>query len=254
MEIIKRAMLSKPSLLAGLNDEQKEAVLTTDGPVLVIAGAGSGKTRLLTHRIAYLIKEKEISPKNILAVTFTNKAAEEMKERVKKLLGGPPRLARSESGEARQSYRQPWMGTFHHVCVRILRMEIDKIGYRKSFVIYDDADQLALVKRIMKEKELSTEQFNPRAMLAVISKAKGELQNVEDYMSGDSFLRELSRESMKLIKKISKKTTHWILTIFFKKPSSYSENFPMFLKNIRIFSDISSLTNTRIRTTRNMLL
>ncbi|MDD5489700.1 MAG: UvrD-helicase domain-containing protein, partial [Candidatus Moranbacteria bacterium] len=156
-------------IIKGLNEQQREAVLSTEGPVLVIAGAGSGKTRLLVHRIAYLIKEKRVSPRQILAVTFTNKAAEEMKERIKRLLGGDFRF-------------QPWMGTFHHICVRILRSEIDKIGYKKNFVIYDDSDQRALVKKIMKEQEISVEQFNPRAMLAVISKAKGELMRVEDYI------------------------------------------------------------------------
>lgn len=165
-------------IIKGLNDEQKEAVLATEGPVLVIAGAGSGKTRLLVHRIAYLIKEKKISPRNVLAVTFTNKAAGEMKERVKELLKGG-------------YFSEPWMGTFHHICVRILRVEIDKIGYKKSFVIYDDSDQLALVKKIMKEKEISADQFNPRAMLAVISKAKGELQSVEDYITGESFFERI---------------------------------------------------------------
>lgn len=165
-------------IIKGLNDEQKEAVLATEGPVLVIAGAGSGKTRLLTHRVAYLIKEKKVDPRNILAVTFTNKAAGEMKERVKELLVGG-------------YFREPWMGTFHHICIRILRVEIDKIGYKKSFVIYDDSDQLALVKKIMKEKEISAEQFNPRAMLAVISKAKGELQSVEDYISGESIFQRI---------------------------------------------------------------
>jgi DNA helicase II / ATP-dependent DNA helicase PcrA len=165
-------------IIKGLNVEQKEAVLATEGPVLVIAGAGSGKTRLLTHRVAYLIREKGVNPRNILAVTFTNKAAGEMKERVKELLAGG-------------YFREPWMGTFHHICIRILRVEIDKIGYKKSFVIYDDSDQLALVKKIMKEKEISAEQFNPRAMLAVISKAKGELQSVEDYITGESFFERI---------------------------------------------------------------
>ncbi len=165
-------------IVKSLNKQQQEAVFSTEGPVLVIAGAGSGKTRLLTHRIAYLIKEKKVNPKNILAITFTNKAAEEMKERVKKLLGG-------------FSHLLPFMGTFHHVCVRILRVEIDKLGYKKSFVIYDDSDQLALIKKIMKEKEISVEQFNPRAMLAVISKAKGELQGVESYISGDSYFERV---------------------------------------------------------------
>ncbi|HBB37285.1 MAG: ATP-dependent DNA helicase PcrA [Candidatus Moranbacteria bacterium GW2011_GWC1_45_18] len=165
-------------IIKGLNEQQREAVLSTEGPVLVVAGAGSGKTRLLVHRIAYLIKEKKVSPRQILAVTFTNKAAEEMKERIKKLLVGDFRF-------------QPWMGTFHHICVRILRSEIDKIGYKKNFVIYDDSDQRALVKKIMKENEISAEQFNPRAMLAVISKAKGELMKVEDYISGESYFERI---------------------------------------------------------------
>ena len=165
-------------IIKGLNDEQKEAVLATEGPVLVIAGAGSGKTRLLTHRVAYLIREKKVDPRNILAVTFTNKASGEMKERVRHLL-------------TEGYFREPWMGTFHHICVRILRVEIDKIGYKKSFVIYDDSDQLALVKKIMKEKEISADQFNPRAMLAVISKAKGKLQSVEDYITGKSIFQRI---------------------------------------------------------------
>lgn len=165
-------------IIKDLNEEQKEAVLATVGPVLVIAGAGSGKTRLLTHRVAYLIKEKRVSPRNILAVTFTNKAAGEMKERVRQLLGA-------------DAHQEPWMGTFHHICVRILRTEIDRLGYKKSFVIYDESDQLALVKKIMKEREISQDQFNPRAMLAVISKAKGELQSVEQIMKGESFFERI---------------------------------------------------------------
>ena len=185
MEIIKSQSapgISKNQILSGLNDEQKEAVLTTEGPVLVIAGAGSGKTRLLTHRIAYIIKEKKVPARNVLAVTFTNKAAEEMKERVQKLLGGLSRFSPHPTGKA-----GPWMGTFHHISVRILRAEIEKIGYKRSFAIYDEADQLALVKKIMKERELSTEQFNPRAILSVISKAKGELQDPQIHLGGESF-------------------------------------------------------------------
>jgi len=165
-------------IVKGLNKEQREAVLSTEGPVLVIAGAGSGKTKLLVHRIAYLIKEKKVSPHHILAVTFTNKAAEEMKERVRKLLGSDFRY-------------QPWLGTFHHICVRILRSEIDKIGYKKNFIIYDDSDQKALIKKIMKERQLSADQFNPLAVLALISKAKGELMEVEEYISGESYFERI---------------------------------------------------------------
>jgi len=168
-------------LIKSLNKEQQEAVLATEGPVLVIAGAGSGKTRLLTHRVAWLIREKHINPRHILAVTFTNKAAGEMKERVRKLLG-------------KGFFREPWMGTFHHICVRILRAEIAKLGWKRNFVIYDESDQLALVKKIMKEREISQDQFNPRAMLAVISKAKGELESVEKYLRGESaFERVVAR-------------------------------------------------------------
>ncbi len=218
METIK----SQPALLAGLNDEQKEAVLTTEGPVLVIAGAGSGKTRLLTHRIAYLIREKKVSPRSILAVTFTNKAAQEMKERVKDLLGG-------------QLNYQPWMGTFHHICVRILRAEIDKIGYKKSFVIYDDSDQLALMKKIMKEKEISLEQFNPRAMLAVISKAKGELQSVEDYISGGSFFERVLAKIYEAYQKILHENNALDFDDIIQKTAEIFQKFPEVLEKYQNF-------------------
>jgi DNA helicase II / ATP-dependent DNA helicase PcrA len=213
MEIIKDQL----ELLAGLNDEQKEAVLTTEGPVLVIAGAGSGKTRLLTHRIAYLIKGKNVSPRSILAVTFTNKAAEEMKERVKELLGG-------------QLGYQPWMGTFHHICVRILRTEIDKIGYRKNFVIYDDSDQLALMKKIMKEKEISLEQFNPRAMLAVISKAKGELRSVEDYISGGSYFETVLAKIYEAYQKVLCENNALDFDDIIQKAAEIFQKFPEVLE------------------------
>jgi DNA helicase-2/ATP-dependent DNA helicase PcrA len=204
-------------IIKSLNEEQREAVLTTEGPVLVIAGAGSGKTRLLTHRVAYLIKEKKINPRNILAVTFTNKAAEEMKDRVKELLSG-------------NFYREPWMGTFHHICVRILRAEIDKLGYKKSFVICDDSDQLALVKKIMKEKEISVEQFNPRAMLAVISKAKGELQTVEDYISGDSFFERVVARVYEGYQKILKDNNALDFDDILQKTVELFQKFPDILE------------------------
>ncbi|MFA6973619.1 MAG: UvrD-helicase domain-containing protein [Parcubacteria group bacterium] len=166
-------------ILAKLNPAQREAVETTEGPVLIIAGAGSGKTRALTHRIAYLIKVKKVSPRNILAVTFTNKAAGEMKERVKELL--------MNTNEGRMSaneikfYDLPLMGTFHSVCVRILRREIEKVGYKKTFNIFDSQDQLALMKKVMKEMEIDINQFKPQAMLGAISKAKNELVSAEGF-------------------------------------------------------------------------
>lgn len=162
-------------ILDHLNDRQKEAVVTTEGPVLIIAGAGSGKTRALTHRIAHIIKEKNIAPWNVLAVTFTNKAAEEMKVRLRTLLG--------ITDESQEFSQLPTMGTFHSVCVRILRKEIHHLGYEQSFVIYDDLDQLSLTKRIMKELQIPDKNFNPRSVLGAICAAKGHLVGASEYRS-----------------------------------------------------------------------
>ncbi len=166
-------------LLAQLNSQQKKAVQATEGPVLVIAGAGSGKTRALTHRIAYLIQIKGISPHNILAVTFTNKASREMLERVKKLLS----LDLSFAPNQYQSNQLPHLGTFHSISARLLRQEIEILGYSKSFQILDDQDQLTLIKKILKELSLSPEQFNPRSILGTISKAKNQLLEIDDFLS-----------------------------------------------------------------------
>jgi DNA helicase-2/ATP-dependent DNA helicase PcrA len=152
-----------------LNPAQKEAVETTEGAVLIIAGAGSGKTKALTHRVAYLILEKNIPPRNILAVTFTNKAAKEMKERIAGLL------------RDRQDGYLPTIGTFHAICSRILRSEIEKLGYRKDFSILDSDDQLILVKKAMQEIGINIDQFKPKAMLNAISSAKNELISTEIY-------------------------------------------------------------------------
>jgi len=173
-------------ILKNLNPAQREAVKTTEGAVLIIAGAGSGKTRALTHRVAYLIKEKNVPPRNILAVTFTNKAAQEMKERVASLLSDANQRIKSESTNKSYelrvtSYDMPVMGTFHSICARILRHEIEKLGYKKTFNIFDDQDQLATMKKAMKENELDMEQFKPQAMLNAISKAKNELIDAAHY-------------------------------------------------------------------------
>ncbi|WP_156291006.1 DNA helicase PcrA [Oceanobacillus salinisoli] len=154
-------------LLKGLNKEQKEAVKTTEGPLLIMAGAGSGKTRVLTHRIAYLIGEKEVAPRNILAITFTNKAAREMKERVRHLVG-------SES-------ENMWVSTFHSMCVRILRRDIERIGYNRNFTILDSGDQLSVVKQVLKNKNIDAKKFDPRAMIGQISSAKNELVTYEEF-------------------------------------------------------------------------
>jgi DNA helicase-2/ATP-dependent DNA helicase PcrA len=160
-----RSLLSEEDILSQLNPQQREAVLATEGPVLVIAGAGSGKTRVLTHRVAYLIGVKGVSPENILAVTFTNKAADEMKERVKALLKGVCDI----SGL--------WMGTFHSMCVRMMRPFAERIGYKPNFTIYDKEDQIALLKEILSDYP----DQNPRSASAVISKMK----NLEDYEPDD---------------------------------------------------------------------
>ena len=127
-------------ILKGLNDKQYEAVVNTEGPCLVIAGAGSGKTKVLTHKIAHIMGEKKALPWNILAITFTNKAANEMKERIEGLVG--------EQG------KEMWIGTFHSICVRILRKFIDRIGFDSSFIIFDSSDQKTLIKQCMKELEI----------------------------------------------------------------------------------------------------
>ncbi|MEI2400949.1 UvrD-helicase domain-containing protein, partial [Paenibacillus phytohabitans] len=154
-------------LLTGLNEQQQEAVKATDGPLLIMAGAGSGKTRVLTHRIAYLMVEKEIAPWNILAITFTNKAAREMKERVQAILGG--------------AAEDIWISTFHSMCVRILRRDIDRMGFSRNFSILDTTDQLSVIKNILKEKNIDPKKFDPRSILGSISSAKNELQTPEDY-------------------------------------------------------------------------
>lgn len=155
----------------GLNDEQARAVTHGDGPLLILAGAGSGKTKTLTHRIAYLIGELKVFPSRILAVTFTNKAAKEMRQRLAQLL--------DEEADNRQF--MPWMGTFHSICVRILRMDGASIGLDKRFLIYDTDDQVSLMKQIMKARGLTDKDIKPRAVLSVISNAKNEIRSAEDF-------------------------------------------------------------------------
>ncbi len=155
------------SIYDTLNPEQYRAVLHDKGPLLILAGAGSGKTRVLTHRIAYLIEERNVNPYNILAITFTNKAAKEMRERVDKIIG--------------TGAESIWVSTFHSTCVRILRRFIDTIGYNRNFTIYDTDDQKTLMKEICKYLEIDTKQLSERSILSVISKAKDELISPEDF-------------------------------------------------------------------------
>lgn len=157
-------------LLEGLNSEQAAAVRTTSGPLLILAGAGSGKTKTLTHRIAYLIQQEKIWPNEILAVTFTNKAAREMRERLGHLL--------NQDGTQRNF--MPWMGTFHGICVRLLRIDGGTIGIQPNFVIYDEDDRQGLIKQSMKGLSINDKQIKPRAVSAAISNAKNELRTPQD--------------------------------------------------------------------------
>lgn len=161
--------------LAQLNTEQQKAVKKTDGPVLILAGAGSGKTKTLTHRIAHLINEKQVAPNQILAVTFTNKAAGEMRERVAALLGLEESASRSFL---------PYLGTFHGICVRLLREFGEEIKIPRSFVIFDSADQQNTIKQAMKALHISEKEYSPRTLLNLISSAKNELVDATDYASG----------------------------------------------------------------------
>src|SRR5215471_13784477 len=161
------AVAQPQTYLADLNDAQREAVLTTEGPVLVVAGAGSGKTRVLTRRIAHLLAAHGTKPPEILAITFTNKAAAEMRERVERLVGPPARAC--------------WVMTFHAACGRILRREAPRLGYRTNFTIYDQADQVRLTKQCLEELDRDPKRFTPRGIHSQISNAKNQLVGPAEY-------------------------------------------------------------------------
>jgi DNA helicase-2/ATP-dependent DNA helicase PcrA len=160
-----------------LNPAQADAVKTTSGPVLILAGAGSGKTKTLTHRIAYLMMNEHVWPNEILAVTFTNKAAKEMRERLAHLIG--------QEGATRTF--MPWMGTFHGICVRLLRADGDKIGIQSNFVIYDEDDRQGLIKQAMKQLSIADKQIKPRAVSSAISNAKNELLSPEEFAASSHY-------------------------------------------------------------------
>jgi len=180
------------NLLHNLNKEQQEAVKYTEGPLLIMAGAGSGKTRVLTHRIAYLIDEKGVAPQNILAITFTNKAAREMQERVKYLVG--------------EGSEYMWVSTFHSMCVRILRRDCDRIGYDSNFSILDGSDQLTVMKQVLKNLNIDPKQYNPRTMIAQISAAKNELKTPEVFEKNavtlfEEMVSKVYKEYQRIIRK-----------------------------------------------------
>src|SRR4249920_4176842 len=163
------AVASPEQYLADLNPAQREAVLTTEGPLLVIAGAGSGKTRVLTYRVAHLLSACGVKPNEILAITFTNKAAEEMRTRLENLLGNVARAI--------------WILTFHAACGRILRREAQRLGYRSNFTIYDQSDQVRVVKACLEELGKDPKRFTPRGIHAQISNAKNQLVGPDEYAS-----------------------------------------------------------------------
>ena len=174
-----------------LNKEQYEAVTTIEGPLLILAGAGSGKTRVLTYRIAHMIQDLNIYPSKILAITFTNKAAGEMKDRVKALVGN----------EADNM----WISTFHSSCVRILRREIDKLGYNKNFAIYDSYDQKVLIKQCMEELDIDEKYITGRELINKISSQKDNLISAERYKrENESNLRLNKVADVYMLKKIKK--------------------------------------------------
>src|ERR1700760_3325976 len=166
-------MRDVPDLLANMNPQQREGITSVDGAVLLLAGAGSGKTRVITHRIAYLIQQRGVSPDNILAVTFTNKAAKEMAERVEKILG-------------HSTLAKPTLSTFHSFCVRTLRRDIEAlrtngVGLTKDFAIYDETDQQSVVKQAMRRMGLDDKQLKPRTVLGKISWAKNHMIDPQEY-------------------------------------------------------------------------
>src|ERR1700754_3219497 len=155
------------ALLEGLNPPQRDAVTYGEGPLLILAGAGSGKTRVLTHRIAYLLRTGQAKPSEILAITFTNKAASEMRERVELLVG--------------RATRAMWVMTFHSACARMLRADAHRLGYTRQFTIYDSADQRRLIKKCLDDLDVDLKRFTPRAMQTQISDAKNKLRAADDY-------------------------------------------------------------------------
>lgn len=194
-------------IFAGLNEPQIEAVKATEGPVLILAGAGSGKTKCLTHRLAYIVAEKKAELSNILLVSFTNKSSQEMAKRVMAILGMPMAEFERNSNFAMRRYL-PWVGTFHSICVRILREEAENIGLSKNFTIFDSDDSLSIIKGILKDKNLDPKQYSPQAIRSIISNNKNELMGsdrYEQYVQGhfQQIALEVFREYEKQLKKLS---------------------------------------------------
>jgi len=239
-------------ILKDLNQRQREAVKWVESPVLILSGPGSGKTRVITHRIAYLIKELEVDPFNILAVTFTNKAANEMKERVAKLLMAD---RKSQVDKRQATSDMPWVATFHSTCARILRHDIRRIGFDRNFVIYDDLDQLNLIKECLKELEIDPKEYRAPAFASAICRAK---ENLIDYQSYDIYTRaHLEEIKDDLLKRRVEDDSFRIYSVFWPevkkeaKPDFYSASK---YKNICVVGDEDqSIYTFRSADIRNIL-
>ncbi len=232
------SVASPETYLADLNPAQREAVLTTEGPLLVVAGAGSGKTRVLTHRVAHLINACGVKPQEILAITFTNKAAGEMRERLEDMLGGVARAI--------------WILTFHSACGRILRREAPRLGYRTNFTIYDQADQVRLTKACLEELERDPKRFVPRGIHAQISTAKNNLVGPDEYRTRvASFYDQTVADTYELYQRrlFASNAVDFDDMLFLTV--QVLENFPRRVSAGRRPSGTSSSTSTRTRTTRS---
>ncbi len=217
----------------GLNPEQRRAVLQSEGAVLILAGAGSGKTKTLTHRIAYLIEEKKVNPERVLAVTFTNKAAQEMRERIEKL------LSQSEAAEYGAVVLPPNIGTFHNICAKILRREIEAfshLGYGRNFNIIDDQDQQSIVKKAMKELEMDPDQVRPRSLLEAISKAKNAQMDPEKYLlQTGSYYEELAAKVYERYQKELERTNALDFDDMIRLTVKLLQEFPAVLEKYQDF-------------------
>ncbi len=217
----------------GLNPEQRRAVLQSEGAVLILAGAGSGKTKTLTHRIAYLIEEKKVNPERVLAVTFTNKAAQEMRERIEKL------LSQSEAAEYGAVVLPPNIGTFHNICAKILRREIEvfsHLGYGRNFNIIDDQDQQSIVKKAMKELEMDPDQVRPRSLLEAISKAKNAQMDPEKYLlQTGSYYEELAAKVYERYQKELERTNALDFDDMIRLTVKLLQEFPAVLEKYQDF-------------------
>ena len=232
------AVASPEQYLADLNPAQREAVLATEGPLLVIAGAGSGKTRVLTYRVAHLINAVGAKPSEILAITFTNKAAGEMRERLGRLLG--------------PSGRGLWILTFHAACGRILRREAQRLGYRSNFTIYDQADQIRLVKQCLEELERDPKRFTPRGIHNQISHAKNRLIGPDEYASQvQSFYDQTVADVYQLYQRRLFASNAVDFDDLLMLTVDVLERFPDVREKWQRRSATSSWTSTRTRTTRS---